>query len=676
LIKLRNYQAAWGVALAIVLTNLLVLSGLRVLFFARYYDFVTIGLSSSDVLWAFLNGIRFDGVITSYGLGLLLWGLIWPVPISWRPIWNRLLLCLIVMTSFTLWIVVIGDILYFAHVKRHLFDELMLMSNDLGMILSLAFGPHLIHTLIFLAIAAAVLWLCWRFAPKVASRPGSIPQIIFFVFMMVAMGRGSFSIKTLQVIDAYATGLRGSGDISLNGAFSSWKATRGLNEITLPERPPADDQKGVEYCGYNGAGEFLLENDPDNRPAHPRLESSVRGGLSAEVAIESSTNASQDTEAVTRPNIVIVLMESIFNEYIDALSSGNFGVTPNIDRLVGESLVFDQFFSNGSRSIEAIQGILTGFPALRGAPDLGAGFEIMNVDSIARVAQRSGYQTFFAQSAKRRSFRMDAISQALGFQNYYGQEDYPAILDYGDAVSPFGFDHEMFSYLAQKFEASSSPFFGFLFTGSSHVPFFEPPERFIKYPHNGDTEHGFLNAINYTDWAIGDLIAKSKSQGWYDNTIFIFTGDHTFPRYKALDLLGRRRVPLIIHGASIVPKRVSRVGSHLDVLATVADLGKWHSKTYVFGHSLLNQSARNCVLLSGRYGHPSIITDDGYLVHTSVKRLESNGRCAEPISKEQCLIQMERSLFGLLQQAYTAFKTNRIAPRQGLLVPPVPVMAK
>jgi hypothetical protein len=666
LIKLRNHQTAWSVALTIVVANLLVLSALRSFFFVRYYDFVTLGLSSGDVFWAFLNGIRFDGVTISYGMGLLLWALIWPVPNSWRPIWNRFVLCLIVITSFTLWIVVIGDILYFAHVKRHLFDELMLMSNDVGMILNLAFGPHLIHTLIFFAIAFAVLALCWRLAPRVACRPASIPQLILFLFMMVAMGRGSFSIKTLQVIDAYASGQRGSGDISLNGAFSAWKATRGLNEIILPQRPPGDYQKGVQYCGYEVSGEFLLENDPEHRQTHlgrSALEPSL-GKVPG--TLETSGGASRGAITVQRPNIVIVLMESIFNEYIDALSSQNFGVTPNLDRLVAESLVFDQFFSNGSRSIEAIQGILTGFPALRGAPDLGAGFEIMNIDSIARVAGRSGYQTFFAQSAMRRSFRMDAISQALGFQNYYGQEDYPPILDYGDAVSAFGFDHEMFSHMAKTFEASRSPFLGFLFTGSSHVPFFKPPERFIKYPHQGDTEHGFLNAINYTDWAIGDLIAKAKSQGWYDNTIFVFTGDHTFPRYQKLDLLGRRRVPLIIHGASIAPKRVSRVGSHLDVFATVADIGHWRSKTYVFGHSLLNQSSRNCVLLSGRYGHPSIITDDGYLVHTSVKRLESKAQCARPISDEQCLHQMERSLFGLLEQAYTAFKTNRIAPRQGI----------
>ena len=51
---------------------------------------------------------------------------------------------------------------------------------------------------------------------------------------------------------------------------------------------------------------------------------------------------------------------------------------------------------------------------------------------------------------------MDLIAGATGFDEYYGLEDYPILLNYIDAADrPLGWDYDALMYLLQKLEGKN-----------------------------------------------------------------------------------------------------------------------------------------------------------------------------------------------------------------------------
>ncbi len=190
--------------------------------------------------------------------------------------------------------------------------------------------------------------------------------------------------------------------------------------------------------------------------------------------LESKPDSLSGKQDTRQPNIVLVLLESWNAAFVDSFSGKSLGLTPEFDALAERGQKFTNFFANGTRSIEAIQALLTGFPALQGMPVFGQGFELLQIPRIGEILRRAGYgTTVFAQSSRRRSFSLDSVARALGFTEYYGQEDFPDILDYKGQPRPdFGWDYETLIGFAEKLNAASAaPFFGMVFTGTTHVPY-------------------------------------------------------------------------------------------------------------------------------------------------------------------------------------------------------------
>ena len=104
---------------------------------------------------------------------------------------------------------------------------------------------------------------------------------------------------------------------------------------------------------------------------------------------------------------------------------------------------------------------------------------------------------------------MALISGAAGFDEYYGLEDYPILLNYIDAADrPLGWDYDALMYLLQKLEGKKSNYLAFVNASSDHTPFARMHEPFNRYKHGSNTEGGYLNMLNYTDWALGEFIKK------------------------------------------------------------------------------------------------------------------------------------------------------------------------
>ncbi len=281
-----------------------------------------------------------------------------------------------------------------------------------------------------------------------------------------------------------------------------------------------------------------------------------------------------DKKDSKKPNIVLLLLESWNAEYLTAFQDGVPEVTPFFSSLASKGRRYQNFYAGGTRSIEAIQALLTGFPSLQGFPNLGQGFELLKVSQLGSLAKQAGYRTIFAQSSPRRSYSLDSAAQQLGFEEYYGKEDFKTYLDYGGQADPqFGWDHNTFMSMAERLEGEDRPFLLVLFTGTTHTPFRLPPHPLNSKDHLEDNKIGFMNTLHYSDWAMGEFFEKCKKESWFSNTFFIFTADHTLQAYDPSVAEKRFRVPLLLfHEKAIAPGDELNPASHVDIFPTLLRL--------------------------------------------------------------------------------------------------------
>ncbi len=614
-----------------ILIVLAVFSVVRVALYLTYRNTLFSDLPMSQHWIDFLVGIRFDASAALTFLCLPILMMILPFRFAASKLWYRPWSWVFFIFSILMLVFLIGDLLYFGQVNRHVADELLLLKEDAAFLVDLALGPHLDAVLLVFIVAMLGAY-GWYLAFHKNRSLNKCSWLQFFMIILTTglLIRGSVSLKPINIIDAFISEKSAEGQLILNGVFSAWHASRNSQKVEYTKF--ADDKLRLPLANL---GIDIDAKHPFSRKAVAKYPSE-------------------------RPNIVIILLESWSSFYVDSFGKNSeFGSTSFFDQLASQSLKFENFYANGTRSIEAIQSILTSFPSLKGIPTLGLGFELLSVSKLGGIAKSQGYETMFAQSSPRRSFRLDAAAKALGFQYYYGMEDYPMLLDYGDQPKPrFGYDYETYMFSLQKINEYRKPFLSFIFTGTTHTPFINPPHGRSSEDHHVDNESGFLNTLHYADWSLREFMAAAKKQPWFDNTIFILTADHTYTPYRHFSFLERYQVPLLVYGPKFfTPETRTRYSSHLDIFPTVVELIGADQSFSSVGGSLLQEDGESVVLISGRFGNPAAISSKAWLQHTGTKRLEEqtyNSQCMEA-----CLDEMELQLLGVNQLLYETLRQNK-----------------
>ena len=551
-----------------VLFSVLVFLCLRGVLLIAYPEYFTT-LTATETAQAFVHGARFDSSISTllYSLCLLtLMSAVWVangIRIRKQALWMAFGL----MSAG--WLTYLGSIAFFSQVYRHLGSELLIMAQDIGFFIDLLFSQWVIWFAAAILLVAAMAWLWHHLVitpamalPSSLSRGNKIGFTLLSLLLAVIFTRGFvMSGKPLSIIDAYALGSEQEASLALNGAFSAIHSMRRANK-----------NKGntVQYFSEQEL-EAVLQQQPQV-PLYRTIPPYF-------------TNQ-------TQPNVVMVLLESWSSRYIDALSGTQYQATPFMNSLIAKSAVWTRTYAAGQRSIEGIQAILTSIPLIEGNPVIGWGLEQNRMTTLANEANKLGYHSVFMQTSKRRSFHVDAIAGTLGFDDYYGMEDFPALRKY-PGQSSFGWDYEGLMFMAdylQQPERLQKPFFSFFFTGTSHEPFPDPGADFHLYPHGQDATDSYLNTLRYSDWALEQFMLRMQEHPTYHNTVFIFVADHVL-KASADNPHDSFHIPLIVYtpGQQIPVQRHDSIASQYDLLPTVASLLGIKEPIATFGHSLLTE---------------------------------------------------------------------------------------
>src|SRR5580704_9331134 len=109
-----------------------------------------------------------------------------------------------------------------------------------------------------------------------------------------------------------------------------------------------------------------------------------------------------------------------------------------------------------------------------------------------------------------------------------------------------------------------------------------------------------MNAFRYTDFGYRTFIEAASKERFFDNTIFLFVGDHgipgdagdLFPRAWTADRLTAEHVPLLLYAPGMKGgRRFSTDCSQVDVLPTLAGLCHIPYHNTTLGRDLLDTVA-------------------------------------------------------------------------------------
>jgi phosphoglycerol transferase MdoB-like AlkP superfamily enzyme len=298
------------------------------------------------------------------------------------------------------------------------------------------------------------------------------------------------------------------------------------------------------------------------------------------------------TSAVALPssvNVFIIILESFSKEYIGSLSRKQTH-TPFLDSLIRESLVFDNAFANGKKSIDGIPAILAGLPSLMNESFITSTYCSNRFTSIASSLKEKGYTSGFFHGGTNGTMGFDAFASAAGFDKYYGRTEYNNEKDYdGD----WGIrDEEFFQYTEKTVTSMKEPFLSVLFSLSSHHPYSVPEKYKQKFSR---AETPVLRSIEYADFSLEKFFESASKEKWFNNTLFVITADHTGPSTDkaSSSYAGLFEIPIIVYKPNSSFKgRDHKIAQHIDILPTVLHYVNYDKETLTYGNDLLDTARK------------------------------------------------------------------------------------
>jgi phosphoglycerol transferase MdoB-like AlkP superfamily enzyme len=377
-----------------------------------------------------------------------------------------------------------------------------------------------------------------------------------------------------------------------------------------------------------------------------------------------------DSLPFIKKNVVIIIWESLGREYIGSLNN-SFGknyesYTPFLDSLIQNCLTFQYTFSNGRKSIDAMPSILSSIPHII-EPFIVSNYSLNKVDGIAAALNSKGYHSAFFHGAPNGSMGFEAFAKKIGFKEYYGMTEYEQEKGEGDFDGTWAiWDEPFLQYYAEKMGEFPEPFVTSIFTASSHHPFVVPKEYEDVFPKG---ELAIHQPMRYTDNAFRKFFETIKESKWYDNTLFVITGDHTNMTnhtFYTTDV-GSFCVPVIFFDPSgeIVQKGITdKIAQQIDIMPTILAALHYDEPFLAFGQDLFSTPQEETFAITYNGGIYQFIQNgynlqfDGektaalYALNDSTQQNNLKGLEEKP--------EMEQKLKAIIQQYMLRMKTDSL----------------
>lgn len=321
----------------------------------------------------------------------------------------------------------------------------------------------------------------------------------------------------------------------------------------------------------------------------------------------------------TKPNVVILILESYAREYISSFNKGikdpkYRGYSPFVDSLAQHSLIFTNGYANGYKSIHGMSSVLAGIPSFKDA-FTSSPYPKQKIESLISILKSEGYDTSFFHGAPNGSMGFLGFGNILGFDHYYGKIEYNNDADFDGSWGIW--DEPFMQYFNKTISQKKTPFMATLFSVSSHEPYVVPDKYLNKFPKGDNPIH---QCIGYTDYSLKQFFKAAEKEDWYENTIFVLVADHDnliyYPEYGKDQNF--HTVPILFYTPNEKYKGVNTDwAQQIDIYPTLLDMMGYEKPFRSWGRSLISKdkvtpfvmrySSDKYQMMSGNY----ICTFDG-----------------------------------------------------------------
>lgn len=397
-----------------------------------------------------------------------------------------------------------------------------------------------------------------------------------------------------------------------------------------------------------------------NKKAYPSPNYFTKEQLEA---IFSPVHIPEDTTSFNKKNVVVIIWESLGREYIGSLNQ-SFGkdyesYTPFLDSLIQHSHTFKYTFSNGRKSIDGMPSILSSIPHII-EPFIVSNYSLNKVNGIAAELNKKGYHSAFFHGAPNGSMGFEAFAKKIGFKEYYGMTEYEKENKNGkdDFDGTWAiWDEPFLQYYAHKMDEFPEPFVTSVFTASSHHPFVVP-EKYQDILPKGDL--AIHQPMRYADLAFKKFFETAQTQDWYNNTLFVITGDHTNMTNHSFYTtdMGSFCVPVIFFDPSkelIKPDISNKIAQQIDIMPTILGLLHYDRPFMAFGQDLFTTPQEETFAISYNGGIYQYIKN-GYNLQfdgekpTALYSLSDSTQQIPLNDKNELRSCMEKELKAIIQQ--------------------------
>lgn len=359
----------------------------------------------------------------------------------------------------------------------------------------------------------------------------------------------------------------------------------------------------------------------------------------------------QYTDMFKGKNIIFVHMESIQSFLMDLEFNGE-EVVPTVNKLAKEGMYFDNFYpqiSTGTSSDTEFTLLSSLLPAASGT--VFVSYYNREYNTIPKYLKNLGYTTYSIHGNHASMWNRSKVHPRLGYDNMYFEESFEYTED--DVIN-LGINDSLFFKEAmpilEKIEKDSSPYMGTIITLSNHSPFIYK-DKYAPYDlsTNVVNDSGKSVVTNYldgtpvgnyilsshsADLSLGEFIDYVNESDYFNDTIFVFYGDHDarlsrseinylynynpedgstydekddeYVSYDAFDHELNKKTPLIIWSKDKsvrekINKTVSYTMGMYDVMPTIGNMFGFKNP-FALGHDIFNIKNNNIVVFpNGNY---------------------------------------------------------------------------
>jgi phosphoglycerol transferase MdoB-like AlkP superfamily enzyme len=311
----------------------------------------------------------------------------------------------------------------------------------------------------------------------------------------------------------------------------------------------------------------------------------------------------------TRPNILMIVLESFGSAFIEQLS-GDSVTTPYFNRYAKEGILFSHFYASGNRTDKAMPAILCGYPAQPAVSVMKEPEKTQSLPGIVKDLKGQGYSSSFWYGGEINFANFNSFVINAGFSQIVTMDNFsPEFYNSKWGVH----DHVLLEALRDSMNNISEPFIKVVLTLSSHEPFEVPMEPVFR---GIDDLTRFRNSIHYTDRALGEFLDHARTTDWWKNTLIVLVADHC--RRNSTDIHEYSeeifKIPMLWLGGALAETglTIKKTGSQVDIpLTIISQLGL--DGDYPFSKDLLSPASSSFAFYTFNEGFGFITDSSKYI---------------------------------------------------------------